>query len=133
MQLPKKIGDTEPVPHKVKVGPANIVCDHCNQNIRVKFDIEKISHSRYLDFFTCPKCLTRYNVSVITRTGIKLRNKLKAMSGAGVGGKEYASVMKRYQTMVQDPEVRVVRPEAQLDTAQNDPKVDIPSEAASEF
>lgn len=109
MKLPQKVGDVEPLPHKVRVGPANIVCDHCQNSIRIKLYIQKVSPQKYMDFFTCPHCQTRYNISLVTRTGLKLRAKLTAMMHSGNVGAEFDAIKKRYASMVSEPESRIIK------------------------
>lgn len=109
MKLPKKIGDTEPIPHKLKAAPFNVMCDHCEKRIRVKLYIQKISAHKYMDFFTCQHCQTRYNVSVVTKTGLKLRAKISARVRSQTLGPDFNDLQRRYATMVSDPEVRVVK------------------------
>ena len=86
-----------------------VQCDECSFKFKPAAQIQKLGKDAFLDYFLCPKCETRYNVSVITEKGIRFRNRIKLHFSQGKGDfPGYKRLLMRLQKEMRKPKVQVI-------------------------
>ena len=87
-----------------------VVCDECNAKVTIRPQVEKQKDGRFLDYFICPTCKTRYNVSIISEKGIRFRSRLKVLANSsGTESRPYRRLLSRMMGEIEKPQVGVVR------------------------